>query len=98
MQFEKTRKLKQEEYLSLLRRETAWEYLGYGTNQPDEEMREELLWCEKRLLSVIQPKFTCRLLPVSIWTPDRVELEGAGECSLLQGQSIAEHLKGCAWR
>ena len=69
--------------------EQTLKYLGYGSNIPDEKIKEYIDKCEKQILQVIIPKYTYKVFGLSSQT----EVEGAD--FVLEGNDVKKHLKGC---
>jgi len=65
------------------------QYLGYGSNEPDSNVEELLLLCEKELLTSAQPEFVYKIFDID--TSYKLK-----NCDFeLQGKDIREHLQGC---
>ena len=69
----------------------AYRYMGMHT-EPDERMQELAIVCEKRLLSLVSPRYIHLVCPIR-QTEDGILCEGT--TLLLTGQDIAAHLAGC---
>ncbi len=70
----------------------ALRYLKYGNNLPDENIQQIMNECEKKLLSVIKPRYTYKVFDIKI--SDKVYLEN---CTLtLNGNDIKKHLENCS--
>lgn len=67
----------------------ALRYLGYGSNEPDPNMKELLSLCEKELLKNVHPNYVFKVFDLD------------DECNLmncdftLQGNDIKRHLENC---
>lgn len=74
----------------------AFRYLGYGLTAPDSQTADIAAECEKKLIGVIDAKYTYRFFDIdkSESTQDRVVL--CGTSLTLDGRSIVEHLDGCS--
>ncbi|MGX8704455.1 MAG: vitamin B12 dependent-methionine synthase activation domain-containing protein, partial [bacterium] len=67
---------------------TALRYLGYKDSEPDAAMKELLEKAERRLLSVMRPRYVYRVMNLK-------DGELVGAPGLLPGKAIQEHLEGC---
>ena len=67
----------------------ALRYLGYGSNEPDQSIKELLSLCEKELLEVAKPKFVYKIFELD-------EDKNLVACDfILEGKDIKNHLSGC---
>ena len=69
----------------------AYRYMGMHT-EPDERMQQLAIVCEKRLLSLVSPRYIHLVCPIR-QTEDGILCEGT--TLLLTGKDIAAHLDGC---
>ncbi len=78
--------------LTSIDRRQAFRYAGmYG--EPDAVLSSLADECEKRLLSAISPKYTCRIYPLESCA-DGIACRGSS--LVLTGRDIASHLEGCS--
>lgn len=78
--------------LSKLNRREALRYLGYKSTDVDENIKNIMDICEKKVLSAAKPRFTYKVFNIEI-TGGGVHCIGTD--LVLKGNSILEHLKGC---
>lgn len=70
-------------------RAQAFRYMGHH-GEPDAHMQALAEICERRLLSVVSPRYTYRVYPV-LRMPEGISCGGL----LLTGEDIRRHLEGC---
>lgn len=70
-------------------RAQAFRYMGHH-GEPDAHMQALAEICERRLLSVVSPRYTYRVYPV-LRMPEGISCGGL----LLMGEDIRQHLEGC---
>lgn len=67
----------------------ALRYLGYGSNEPEQNMKELLSLCEKELINSARPAYVFNIFNLN----EECKLKG---CSFeLEGNEIKKHLSGC---
>lgn len=67
----------------------ALRYLGYGSNEPDQNMKELLSLCERELLKNVRPAYVYKVFEMD----ENAKLTGCD--FILEGNDIKKHLKGC---
>lgn len=72
--------------------EEAIRYLGYGSEQPDENIMEELTICRDAIVEVLQPKYIYKVFPLE---REGEELYVGNHALKLEGNAIKQHLKDC---
>ncbi len=73
----------------------AFRYLGYGASAPDSQTLEIADECEKKLLAVIDAKYTYRYFDIDKKNTSDGNVALVGTSLVLHGNSISEHLEGC---
>lgn len=72
----------------------AVRYLGYGDNEPDENIKEELEVCKNAILKAMEPKYMYKVFKIQ--RDDDEWYVGDYQLALL-GSSIKEHLAECEY-
>lgn len=67
----------------------ALRYLGYGSNEPDQNMKELFSLCEKEFLKAARPAYVYKIFELD----KHYQLVGCDFC--LSGNDIKKHLAGC---
>lgn len=78
--------------IETLDKKEALRYLGYGNNEPDEQVKQMLDECEKQIRDAATPAFVYKVFDIDrhddgIYIP--------GTTLVFHGESIKEHLDGC---
>lgn len=75
-----------------LDKKEALRYLGYGNNEPDEQVKKMLDECEKQITDIVKPAFAYKIFDIE-WKDDGIYIPGT--TLVFTGESIREHLEGC---
>ncbi len=79
--------------ITSVNRQEVLRYLRYGNNSPDENISAIMDNCEKKLLSVIKPKYTYKIFDIS-FSETGVCINGSN--LILKGNDIKNHLENCS--
>lgn len=75
-----------------LDKKEALRYLGYGNNEPNEQVKQMLDECEKQITDTAKPAFVYKVFDIE-WKDDGIYIPGT--TLVFTGKSIREHLEGC---
>ena len=81
--------------LDKINTDEAFRYLGYGISAPDEQTAELAADCERKLLEVIDAKYTYKYFEIDKNDSEPGSIALCGTSLRLCGGAISEHLEGC---